>query len=127
MNKTILSTALALGALTIVLGAFGAHGLKSMVTADKVASYTTGVTYQMYHTLFLLFIGTTSVLSIKAKKRIFVLTLIGVVLFSFSIYLLSTASITGIDISSIAFVTPIGGVFLIAAWVMAAIKVIGQK
>ena len=127
MNKTILRTALSLGALTIVLGAFGAHGLKSMVTADKVASYTTGVTYQMYHTLFLLFIGTTSLLTAKSKKQIFILTLIGVVLFSFSIYFLSTASITGIDIGSIAFVTPIGGVFLIAAWVMAAIKVIGQK
>ena len=57
MNKTIISTAASLGLLTVILGAFGAHGLKNLVDYDAVTTFETGVRYQMYHVFFLLYIG----------------------------------------------------------------------
>jgi uncharacterized membrane protein YgdD (TMEM256/DUF423 family) len=70
----------------------------------------------MYHALFLLFIGMTPSLSEKTKKIIYFLVLSGVCLFSGSVYLLATNSITSFDFRVIGFVTPIGGLLLILAW-----------
>ena len=116
MDKKIISTAAILGFIAIILGAFGAHALKTVLTLDQLNSFETGVKYQMYHALFLLFIGTNQTISEKAKKTIFYLVVIGVILFSGSIYLLSTTTITHINISSFGFITPIGGLLLIIAW-----------
>jgi uncharacterized membrane protein YgdD (TMEM256/DUF423 family) len=116
MDKKIISTAAILGFITIILGAFGAHALKAVLTLDQLNTFETGVKYQMYHALFLLFIGTNQTISEKAKKTIFYLVVFGITFFSGSIYLLSTTSITNINISSIGFITPIGGLLLIIAW-----------
>jgi uncharacterized membrane protein YgdD (TMEM256/DUF423 family) len=118
MNKKIITTALLLGILAIIFGAFGAHALKKFLTPDQLISFETGVRYQMYHALFLLFLGGTHKISERHKSLIFLLILIGVILFSGSIYLLTTKEITTIDISSVAFITPIGGVLLILGWVV---------
>jgi uncharacterized membrane protein YgdD (TMEM256/DUF423 family) len=118
MNKKIIITALILGVLAIIFGAFGAHALKKFLTPDQLISFETGVRYQMYHALFLLFLGGTHKISERTKNVIFLLILIGVILFSGSIYLLTTKEITTIDISSVAFITPIGGVLLILGWVV---------
>lgn len=116
MNRIILVTAAILGIIAISLGAFGAHGLKSVISIDAQQSFETGVRYQMYHALMLLFVGTTTFLKEKTKKTIYLLTLIGVIFFSGSIYGLSTMDMTGINFKPIGFITPIGGSLLIISW-----------
>ena len=116
MNNKIISTAAFFGMTSIVLGAFGVHALKQVLTADQLITFETGVKYQMYHALFLLFLGLDTHLTTKVKKTILVLTILGVILFSGSIYLLATDSLNTFNFKAIGFVTPIGGLFLISAW-----------
>ena len=127
MDRKIISTAAIFGFIAITLGAFGAHALKGVLTIDQLNTFETGVKYQMYHALFLLFVGTNQTITEKGKKAIFYLVAIGAVLFSGSIYLLSTTSITHITISSIGFITPIGGLLLIAGWFWLFIDFIKKK
>ncbi|PRZ20369.1 DUF423 domain-containing protein [Flavobacterium granuli] len=116
MDRRILSTAAFIGMLTIILGAFGAHALKKVLDAEQLITFETGVRYQMYHALFLIFIATLKDLPEKTKKTIYFLTLSGIFLFSGSIYLLATNNLTSFDFKTIGFVTPIGGLLLILAW-----------
>ena len=118
MNRKILITASILGLLSIVLGAFGAHGLKQMVSGESLVTFETGVKYQMYHALMLLFLGINKTLSIQKKRSIFILVILGVFFFSGSIYGLSTNELTSFDFKKIALITPIGGLLLIAAWLV---------
>ncbi|MDZ4146931.1 MAG: DUF423 domain-containing protein [Flavobacteriaceae bacterium] len=127
MKKNILITAALLGLTAIVLGAFAAHGLKSLISETSITTFETGVRFQMYHALFLLFIGQTTVLSAKSQKLIFLLTLIGVVCFSGSIYLLATNELTAFDFKRIALVTPLGGTLLIAAWASMLVGIVKTK
>lgn len=127
MNKAIIGTASVIGLISIILGAFGAHAFKEVLTMEQLVSFETGVRYQMYHALFLLFIATTSLLSDRQKKTIFTVTLIGLLFFSGSIYLLATQSLSGIDFKFLGPVTPIGGLFLISAWLLSTIYVFMQK
>ena len=116
MDRKIISTAAVLGMIAIILGAFGAHALKKVLSIEQITTFETGVRYQMYHALFLLFIGTTTIISQKTKKRIYNLTIFGVIFFSGSIYFLATNGLTSIDFKIFGFITPIGGLFLISAW-----------
>ena len=116
MDKKIISTAAILGMIGIILGAFGAHALKKVLSIDQLATFETGVKYQMYHALFLLLIGILTDVAQKTKQKIYYLTLSGVVLFSGSIYLLATNDLTTFNFKIIGFVTPIGGLLLILAW-----------
>lgn len=116
MEKKIISTGAIFGMIAIILGAFGAHALKKVLSVEQLYTFETGVRYQMYHALFLIFIGTMNHLSQKAKKSIYYLVIFGVILFSGSIYLLATNNLTTFDFKAIGFVTPIGGALLILAW-----------
>lgn len=116
MEKKIVLAACVLGFLAIIFGAFGAHALKKTLTPDQLTSFETGVKYQMYHALFLLFVGVTQMITLKEKAIVFYLVLLGVLLFSGSIYLLTTNAITGIKTKLIGPITPIGGLFLILSW-----------
>jgi len=116
MERKITSYGLILGAAAIILGAFGAHALKKVLTVDELNTFETGVKYQMYHALFLLFLGMTALVDDKVKKKIFQLVVVGIIFFSGSIYFLATKAITGIDFSPLGIITPIGGTLLIAAW-----------
>lgn len=127
MNKKIISTAGFFGVTAIIFGAFGAHALKKALNLDQLASFETGVKYQMFHAVFLLFLGIETHLSNKVKKTIFLLTFFGVILFSGSIYLLSTSTISSIDFKPIGFVTPIGGLLLIMAWCILTIQFVNKK
>ncbi|MFD2099840.1 DUF423 domain-containing protein [Flagellimonas iocasae] len=127
MNRTIVLTGIIFGLLAIILGAFGAHGLEKLVDADAIDTFETGVRYQMYHGLFLLFLGIWDGLEKSMKKRIYVMILAGVILFSFSIYLLALNSLTAFDFKAIGFLTPIGGVFLILGWIILGQNVINSK
>ncbi|MBW1295294.1 DUF423 domain-containing protein [Aquimarina litoralis] len=118
MNKTILITGASLALLSVVLGAFGAHGLEKLVDSENINSFETGVRYQMYHAIVFLILGNMTTLSQISKKRIFYLFLIGVILFSGSIYLLVLDEVFGISLSSIGFITPLGGLMLIFGWIL---------
>ena len=127
MNKKIVVAAAVFGMLSVIIGAFGAHGLKPLISSDSIQSFETGVKYQMYHALMLLLIGSTSIISNKLKSIIFYLIVFGIILFSGSIYGLSTDSLTGFNFKSLAFVTPIGGTLLIASWIFLLIGILKQK
>lgn len=116
MERKIISSASILGITAIILGAFGAHALKNELTEEALVTFETGVKYQMYHALFLLFLGTTALVSDVVKKKVFQLVVVGVVFFSGSIYVLATRTITGIDFRPLGIVTPIGGALLILGW-----------
>lgn len=118
MNKKISATAAFLGMVAIILGAFGAHALKKVLTPEQLISFETGVRYQMYQAIFLFFLATQNDIVEKTKKTIFTLIISGTLFFSGSIYLLSTMEITGINFKPIGFITPIGGLLLILAWGM---------
>ena len=127
MKKRIIASGAVLGMIAIILGAFGAHALKKVLSIDQLATFETGVRYQMYHALFLLFIGNYDALSRKKQKAIYYLVLSGVALFSGSIYLLATNSLTSFDFKIIGFVTPIGGLLLIIAWFVLLKSIFDKK
>jgi uncharacterized membrane protein YgdD (TMEM256/DUF423 family) len=127
MDRKILSTASIFGLIAIVLGAFGAHALKKVLDFQELNTFETGVKYQLAHALFLLFLGTNSLISQKRKTILFYLTFFGVFLFSGSIYLLATNRLTIFDFRVIGFVTPIGGLLLILAWSILFLSFITKK
>ena len=127
MDKKIFSAAGFFGMTAIILGAFGAHALKKVLTVDQLVTFETGVKYQMYHALFLLFLGLNNHLSFKTKKTILVLTILGIIFFSGSIYLLATDSLNDFNFKIIGFITPIGGLLLIMAWVILTIYFLKKK
>lgn len=127
MNKRILILATVLGLTSVIIGAFGAHGLKEVLDAEQLQTFEVGVRYQMYHALFLLFIGLIDKISEKTKSTIFYLVFVGVIFFSGSIYGLATNDLTGFDFSKIALITPIGGALLIASWAILLINFLKYK
>lgn len=115
-DKKIVVFAAILGAITIAIGAFGAHGLKELVDATALKSFETGVRYQMYHVIVLLVIGLAPIISGKVKNTTFLFFIIGILLFSGSIYLLSLNELFSFNAKSIAFLTPLGGLSFILGW-----------
>ncbi len=116
MENKLNITGATLGLTAIVLGAFGAHALKDVLSLQQLATFETGVKYQMYHALFLLFLGVNNRISERSKKIIYYFISFGTLFFSGSIYLLSTSNVTGINFKPIGIITPIGGLLLILGW-----------
>ena len=116
LSKNIVVTASILAALTIAIGAFGAHGLKQLVSAESLASFETGVRYQMYHVLALLVIGFSDKIEQNTKKWVFRFFCFGMVLFSGSIYLLALKEQMPFSVSFLGPVTPLGGLLFILGW-----------
>ena len=127
MNKSILITASILGITSIILGAFGAHTLKELISPQAQQTFETGVRYQMYHAILLLFLGGLTNINLKFKKQIYYVTLMGVILFSGSIYGLATNTLTTFDFKKIGFITPIGGLFLIMSWILLLVDFLRMK
>ena len=127
MNKKILITGSVLGIISIILGAFGAHALKELISPEMQQTFETGVRYQMYHALFLLFMGTTSLVPDKTKNIIYYLIVIGVIFFSGSIYGLATNALTIFNFKSIGFITPLGGLCFIISWGILFVNLIKIK
>lgn len=118
MHKKFVATGAVLGAVAVALGAFGAHGLKEIVSAQTVQAFQTGVQYQMYHALALLLTGLLYEKCHPKFARIAgVLFIIGIILFSGSLFILTAgraAETASLDKAGI--ITPFGGVAFIAGW-----------
>ena len=127
INKNIVVTAAILGALTIMIGAFGAHGLKELITEKSLVSFETGVRYQMYHVIVMLILGISTNILPKTQKWVFRFFIIGILFFSGSIYLLTLNEFFPFNAKTIAFITPIGGFLLIFGWLRLAYGVIVNK
>lgn len=127
MDRKIFMTASLFGGISVVLGAFAAHGFKPLLSVSAFDSFNTGIRYHMYHAFLLFFIGITTQITPKQKSILFKLILIGVVLFSGSIYLLSTNALTAFNFKIIGFITPIGGLFLISSWTLLFIYFMRNK
>jgi uncharacterized membrane protein YgdD (TMEM256/DUF423 family) len=118
MNKNYLIAGSLFGVLAVALGAFGAHALKKIVDADAVAIFQTGVQYQMYHALALL---ATAIIFEKFPNKWMkwagACFIIGIILFSGSLYLLTALKAMGNEgLKAVGIITPVGGVFFIAGW-----------
>ncbi len=121
MQKFILISGSILGALSVMIGAFGAHALKQLLeSSGRLETFETAVKYQVYHALALLLLGT---LMFHWKHSFFnyagISFLIGVLIFSGSLYALCLSGIT-----KFGMITPIGGLFLIAGWVLLLIGIL---
>ncbi len=115
-DKKIVIIASVLAALTIALGAFGAHGLKELISAEALNTFETGVRYQMYHVIALLVIGFATAIPQKTKRWVVRFFCFGIVFFSGSIYFLALKSILPFEVSFLGPITPIGGLLFILGW-----------
>lgn len=128
MNKRIIIIASLFGMLAVILGAFGAHSLKSLLTPSDLAVWKTAVEYQFYHTFALLFLSTFS----RFKSRIINLTswffILGIILFSGSLYVIAAKDLLNIrEITLLGPLTPIGGLFFIMGWISLIIAALKNK
>ena len=126
MQKLHLILGNILAGLGVVLGAFGAHGLKQLVPAETVSSYQTGVQYQMYHAFALMIVG---ILCDRLNNNLLnwagLFFVLGIVLFSGSLYFLaSLKAMNKVGISGIGLITPIGGLMFIVGWILLLIAII---
>ncbi|WP_339885458.1 DUF423 domain-containing protein [Polaribacter vadi] len=110
------------GGLAIILGAFGAHLLKKKLTSEQLQSFETGVKYQMYHAIVLLLLGFHLDISATINAYIVYSFIIGTILFSFSIYGLVLSSANNKKLKFLGPITPLGGLFLVAGWVLLLFK-----
>ena len=127
MNRNILISGAFFGAVAVIFGAFATHGLKPLLSLESVMTFETGVRYQMYSALYLLVLGSFPLVHEKVKKLCFYLTFVGILFFSGSIYLLATNSLTSFDFKVIALVTPLGGLLLIASWIVLLVSFLKLK
>lgn len=103
-----------LGTTGVALGAFGAHGLRHVLTPDQLGVWHTAVEYQMWHAIALLALGTGRV---EVPRLPVTLLTLGVLLFSGSLYLLALTGIPALGI-----ITPFGGLCMMAAWIVLAYR-----
>ncbi|CAB9493445.1 DUF423 domain-containing protein [Alteromonas macleodii] len=114
LAKPYLVIGAALAGLAVVLGAFGAHGLKSVLNTQQLNTFEIGVRYQMYHSIALLLLPALSAyVSSKWVNRAAFCFVTGTVLFSGSLYALAISGIKWFGP-----VTPLGGLFFIAGWTL---------
>ena len=112
--KSVLTIAAISGLLAVALGAFGAHGLKTIISPEMLEVYKTGVQYQFYHTFALLAVGILMNFNqSKALKWSAYLFITGTILFSGSLYVLAISGVKALGI-----ITPFGGIAWIAAWIL---------
>lgn len=129
MHKGFLIFAAILGAVAVMLGAFGAHTLKTMLPGNDLISFDTGVRYQMYH-VFALVIVAVLYKDFNHKFLLWAgrLFITGIILFSGSLYLLTTLKILNVDgYRWVGAITPFGGIAFVLAWLLIAIGVLKKN
>ena len=123
-----MKTSLLLGALSaltgVAFGAFGAHGLKELISPELLVVYQTGVTYQMWHALGLILIALLQQSDANAKLLFWAshLMFTGIILFSGSLYALAI-----LDIKALGMITPVGGVGFLSAWLLLVVYALNKK
>jgi len=122
MNYTAIIFGAIFGFLAIILGAFGAHLLKKKLSIEQLQSFETGVKYQMYHAIVLLVLGFQLNSEITLDSYIVNSFIIGVILFSFSIYGLVISSASNKKLRFLGPITPLGGLFLALGWALIIYK-----
>lgn len=128
MNKRIIIIASMFGILAVILGAFGAHALKKLVSPSQIEIWQTGVQYQFYHTFALLFLSTFSRFRSRAINAASWFFIGGIILFSGSLYVLAAKDVLHlVNVSFIGPLTPIGGFLFIMGWVSLLIAAIKNK
>jgi len=134
MNDKKLITIGLLGAIAVSLGALGAHFLKSklqtgLITPDQLNGFDTAVKYQMYHVIAMLALVLLSKhITHKFIQWAYTCFLIGIVLFSGSLYFLCTRDLLGADwLKVLGPITPVGGLFFVAGWILLALTGIRKK
>jgi len=106
------------GMLSVIFGAFGAHALKKKFTTEQLASFETGVKYQMYHAILLVIIGLALPMVNTIEHVMAFFFIIGIFLFSFSIYGLCISSSRNNKIKILGPITPLGGLCLVIGWIL---------
>lgn len=115
------------GMLSVILGAFGAHALKKILSVERLESFETGVRYQMYAAFFLLIIGYILKFETSTEKWTSILMIVGTILFSVSIYFLSMQDYLGVNLKFLGPITPLGGLFMILSWGMLILYFVKNK
>ncbi|MBZ9731041.1 DUF423 domain-containing protein [Salegentibacter sp. JZCK2] len=111
------------GTLAVILGAFGAHALKKRFSEDQLKSFETGVKYQMYHAIMLIISGIVFPFIGTSQQLVAWFFIIGIFLFSFSIYGLTLSASAGKKIKVLGPITPLGGLLLILGWIFFTINI----
>ncbi|RZK60074.1 MAG: DUF423 domain-containing protein [Pedobacter sp.] len=116
MNKRIILTAAFLGGIAVILGAFGAHSLKALVSTSSLEIWQKGVEYQFYHVFALLYLSTFARYKNKLIGLSYFFFTLGIALFSGSLYVLALRDVYHFSAQFIGPITPIGGLCFIIGW-----------
>lgn len=129
MHKPFLIISALLGALSVAMGAFGAHGIRAAVSPDTFEIYETAVKYQFYHTFALMAVGILFYwFPNKLMSAAGILFIIGIVLFCGSLYLITALKAADKVISTgVGIITPVGGLFFIAGWILLLLAFLSKK
>ena len=120
-QQIVLISGALFGGLAVIFGAFGAHALKKILSEDLLKSFETGIKYQMYHAIVLLFVGSSFS---KPNQLMSLAFILGIILFSFSIYGLVLSAAKGKKMKFLGPITPLGGLLLVAGWIMLLLEFI---
>ncbi len=123
MHRSIQLRGIVFAAIAVILGAFGAHALKAVLPLDRLQVFETGVRYQIIHSIALIVLSLNltkyedATFASKWMHRAALFMTIGIVLFSGSLYIISTSSILPFSVGPwMGPITPIGGLFFITGW-----------
>lgn len=124
MKELILMFGGLYGTLAVVFGAFGAHALKRTLDTEQLKSFETGAKYQMYHALVLIILGITFPFLEISQVIMGWCFILGIFLFSFSIYGLVLSSSKGKKLKFLGPVTPLGGLLLVVGWILFTVNAV---
>lgn len=125
MQRIFFRTAAIIAMISVILGAFGAHALKALISEQTLASFHTATTYMMTHAVALFIVG---MMYRHYKNKTMVWSgnffVMGIIMFSGSIYLRIALSYMGYDkLDVINFITPLGGLMFILGWLMLFVSI----
>jgi len=124
MKRVVLIFGAVYGGLSVIMGAFGTHVLKKVLSVEKLQSLETGIKYQMYHAIVLLVVGFFFSFSSKVEQLMGWSFIVGTFLFSVSIYLLSLAVLWEVNLMFLWPVTPLGGLIIIIGWFLLLLSIV---
>jgi uncharacterized membrane protein YgdD (TMEM256/DUF423 family) len=134
MSKKWLATGFLFAALAVIIGAFAAHGLQKYIESGQMdekslKAFETGARYQMYHAFAIIICGILG--KIFGENKLFriavILFIIGIIFFSGSVYLLSTAKVLGIEWKWLGPITPLGGLCFISGWILLTLGILKRE